>query len=311
MPFSSGVFTRTDGTRSGSDVFVQQKNSAVPVTAALLDNEANDMATGLSTCMLKDGTQTPTANIPMATFKFTGLGAGTARTDSATVGNIQDGSFNQIATAGGTANALTLAPSPAITAYATGQRFIFGATAINTGATTVNVSSVGAVAIVKRTGIGASGLTALTGGEIQNDGGYMEIVYNGSSFTLMNPCPSWSTWTPTFTGFSSDPTGVVARYKKEGTTVTCSVFMSASSGTSNANGFTVSAPFTARTVAGHTWGNASFNAYNNSIAQSNASGVQIASGGTAFVLTLSASTTSWINSGGKSACFTITYEAAS
>ena len=41
-----------------------------------------DIATGLSTCILKDGTQTVTANIPMAGFKFTGLGAGSASGNS-------------------------------------------------------------------------------------------------------------------------------------------------------------------------------------------------------------------------------------
>ena len=42
----------------------------------------NDFATGLSTCVLKDGSQTITANIPMSSFKFTGLGAGSAAGDS-------------------------------------------------------------------------------------------------------------------------------------------------------------------------------------------------------------------------------------
>src|SRR3990167_3283350 len=42
-----------------------------------------DVATnGLSICLLKDGTQTVTANIPMSSFKFTGLAAGTANGNS-------------------------------------------------------------------------------------------------------------------------------------------------------------------------------------------------------------------------------------
>ena len=41
-----------------------------------------DLATGLSTCILKDGTQTLTANIPMSSFKLTGLAAGSASGDS-------------------------------------------------------------------------------------------------------------------------------------------------------------------------------------------------------------------------------------
>lgn len=41
-----------------------------------------DVTTALSTCVLKDGQQTPTANIPMGGFKFTGLGAGAASGNS-------------------------------------------------------------------------------------------------------------------------------------------------------------------------------------------------------------------------------------
>jgi uncharacterized protein (DUF2147 family) len=41
-----------------------------------------DLATGLSTCITKDGQTTVTANIPMSSFKFTGLAAGSASGDS-------------------------------------------------------------------------------------------------------------------------------------------------------------------------------------------------------------------------------------
>lgn len=46
-----------------------------------------DLATGLSTCVTKDGQTTPTANIPMGGFKITGLGLGTATTDAMSVSN--------------------------------------------------------------------------------------------------------------------------------------------------------------------------------------------------------------------------------
>lgn len=41
-----------------------------------------DLATGLSTAITKNGQTTPTANIPMAGFKFTGLGAGSGAGES-------------------------------------------------------------------------------------------------------------------------------------------------------------------------------------------------------------------------------------
>ncbi len=47
------------------------------------------------------------------------------------------------ATAGGTANAITVDPSPALAAYATGAKVVFKAAATNTGAMTINVNSLG------------------------------------------------------------------------------------------------------------------------------------------------------------------------
>jgi len=45
-------------------------------------------ATGLSTCLTKDGQTTPTANIPMGGFKVTGLGNGASAQDAATYGQL-------------------------------------------------------------------------------------------------------------------------------------------------------------------------------------------------------------------------------
>lgn len=48
------------------------------ITAAAFNAFTADIATALSTAIFKDGQQTVTANIPMAGFRFTGLGAGSA-----------------------------------------------------------------------------------------------------------------------------------------------------------------------------------------------------------------------------------------
>lgn len=104
-----------------------------------MNSNLSDIATGLSNCMTKDGQQTITANIPMNSKKFTDLAVGSAATDSANLGQIQAGAFRRSGTAGGTKNALTINPSPAITAYATGQRFtaIIGGTSSDAAATLV------------------------------------------------------------------------------------------------------------------------------------------------------------------------------
>jgi hypothetical protein len=147
------------------------------IESAKFNNVINDMASAISTAIMKDGQSTPTGDIPLATRKITGLGLGTARTDAASLANIQDGSGLYVSVVGGTANAITLTSAPVITAYAAGQTFYFLATAANTGATTVAVSGLAAKNIY------SIGGAALTGGEIAI--GYAEIVYDGTQFRLI------------------------------------------------------------------------------------------------------------------------------
>ena len=73
MPYSSGTFSLV----SGNPV-----TTGTTISSTWANNTLNDIASGLSTCLLKDGTQTVTANIPMSSFKFTGLAAGSAAGDS-------------------------------------------------------------------------------------------------------------------------------------------------------------------------------------------------------------------------------------
>lgn len=78
MPFTSGTFAvYTPGTP-----YV----TATTISSTVANSVNSDFATGLSTCLLKDGTQTVTANIPMSSFKITGLGAPTATGDALSEG---------------------------------------------------------------------------------------------------------------------------------------------------------------------------------------------------------------------------------
>jgi len=82
MGDAAGVYTRTDGVRTGSTVCQQAKAASVNNTAALCDVREQDIATALNNRIFKDGTNSPTANIPMASHKLTGLTAGTTAGDS-------------------------------------------------------------------------------------------------------------------------------------------------------------------------------------------------------------------------------------
>lgn len=76
---------------------------------------------------------------------------------------------------GGIANAVTLTPTVAATSYTNGAVYQFTPQSTNTGATTVNVSSLGAVSLVQ-----GSSRSALNGGELVAGGTY-NIYYDGAN----------------------------------------------------------------------------------------------------------------------------------
>ena len=166
---------------NGSGTFVINSTGQPVVTGTVISSTAfnaltADLATGLSTTMTKDGQTTATANIPMGTFKFTDLGTGSAATDSANISQVQS-SFGSFLTVSGT-DTITATVSPSLTAYAVGQMFAFVAAATNTGAVTINISSLGAKSITK------SGTTALIASDLTANYLYV-IVYDGTQFQLV------------------------------------------------------------------------------------------------------------------------------
>ena len=74
MSFSAGVFSINS---AGQPVV-----TGTTISSSTFNAFTADIGTGLSTCVLKDGTQTITANIPMSSFKLTGLAAGTVAGNS-------------------------------------------------------------------------------------------------------------------------------------------------------------------------------------------------------------------------------------
>lgn len=138
MPFSSGTYTLPSGNPVVSGTTIQ---------SSWANTTLSDIGTALSTCVLKDGTQTITANIPMSNFKVTGLGSATALTDAANLGQIQSGAASYLTGVAGT-NTVTATATPAAT-LAVGQRFWLIPAATNTGAVTLQIgaNSAGAVQI--------------------------------------------------------------------------------------------------------------------------------------------------------------------
>jgi hypothetical protein len=104
--------------------------------------------------------------------------ASTTRALYPTTGQVQDGAFLWGGTAGGTADALTITLTPAITAYAAGQVFQFIAASTNATATpTINVNGVGVKTIKRQSG------AAIQTGDI-SAGAVVQVAYNGTDFLL-------------------------------------------------------------------------------------------------------------------------------
>lgn len=185
MPWSGSApsqsFTRTDGTSTGDDTWQQAAAAPRPIEADDHDVHDTDLKDGINACLKKDGGNTASADLPMGGFKHTNVGEAAARTQYSRFSQIQDNKGEYVATVGGTADVITLTPSPAITAYVAGQRFTFIAGGDNTGAVTVNVSGVGA----KDVKLNDGSATALAAGAIQG-GSIVDIEYDGTNFLLLN-----------------------------------------------------------------------------------------------------------------------------
>lgn len=170
--------------RNGSGTYSLPSGNPVvtgtTIASATHNTTMSDVATALTDSIAKDGQTTPTANLPMGGFKHTGVASGSSRTDYTSIAQLQDGGIIYVATVGGTADVITLTPSPAISAYAAGQTFRFLASGANTTAVTVNVSGLGAKDVTKR------GSTALGANDLLS-GCLHSITYDGTRFQLTNP----------------------------------------------------------------------------------------------------------------------------
>ena len=166
---------------NGSGTYVRPTGQPVVAGTAISDSVFNtltaDLATALTTCVTRNGQSPATANLPMGTYKLTGLGNGSAATDSAAYGQIQS-SANKIITVGGTADVITGSLSPTLLSYVTGDIYSFLVGSTNTTNVTINIDGLGARAIT------VNGATALVAGSLPS-GKAVQIGYDGTQFQLL------------------------------------------------------------------------------------------------------------------------------
>lgn len=174
MPWSGSTYTKWNGTGG----WTADAAAGVGIEAGRHDTQDTDFQDGINACLNKNGLNTPTTNLPMGGFRHTGVGNGTARTDYAAIGQVQDSTPMWGGTSAGTGTAYTLTLTPALTAYVTGQVFRWNAHTVVTGAATININGLGAKTL-QRQG------TALVGNEFKaND--IIEMIYDGTQFQITN-----------------------------------------------------------------------------------------------------------------------------
>jgi len=185
----SGVFSRTNGTNNGSDVWEQDKGDGTKIVASLHDVHDEDLADGIQACLAKNGENAATADLPMGGFIHTGVGAGTALTHYARLSQVIADPHNFGGTSTGAANVFAFSLPIAVSAYATGQIVRFIAHQSSTGACTLNANSVGSIALTDYYGVmGANSIR--TGDHVvafHNGTNFVRIPMNGArkqTFTL-------------------------------------------------------------------------------------------------------------------------------
>lgn len=171
MSWSAGIFSRIHN-------WVSDRDAVINITASRMDEDSDDFVAGINNTLTKDGQNSPTADLPMASQKHTTVGNASARNQYAAAGQVQDAAFIYAADSGA-ADVYAITLAPAITAYATGALYLFKAANTNTGASTLNVNGLGAKAIQKR---GA----ALAAGDIAANN-LVAVVYDGTQFQLVSP----------------------------------------------------------------------------------------------------------------------------
>ena len=183
MPWSGGTYTRTDGVRTGTTVCAQQRTADLDLTDTVFDAMHNDLATAINNTDHPRRAELPHRQPAHERQESTPTWR-TAR-PATTMPRMASfwtppGVWVPGSSVGGTANAITLTPTTAITAYEANQLFTFPVKSDNTGAVTLAVSEpFAAVAFTM------AGNQAFVGGELQATA-IVQALYDGMRFQAIN-----------------------------------------------------------------------------------------------------------------------------
>lgn len=249
MPWSGGTYSKWNNATGG---WTGDQTNGIGIESGRHDSQDNDFTTGINSCLVKDGTNTPTADLNMGNYKHTNVANGSALNHYASLGQVQAGAFIWGGTSTGSANSQTISISPSPSAYAAGQCFRFVAGYTNTGAATLQVNSLGTKNVY-----GVDTGTNLGVGCIRA-GTVHEVVYDGTNFILLNPSKAQSTFTPSIgQGSPVSMTVSQAEYSIDGPFVEVQVSVTATAAGAAA-AITASVPVAMITAGGPVVGSARF-----------------------------------------------------
>ena len=179
MGWSGGTYTRSDGVFTGTSIWQSNRDAGTKIVADRHDTHDQDLATGINSCINKDGSNAMTGAMNMGSQKISSLADGTAHTDGVNAGQIQDGGLIFQASDTGSANTYAIALTPAVTAYVAGQVFHFKAANASSGASTLNVNALGAKNIKKKND------QDIAAGDIEQNA-IVSVIYDGTSFQMLS-----------------------------------------------------------------------------------------------------------------------------
>lgn len=105
--WSGGTYTKGNNSTGG---WTGDASLGIGIEAGRHDTQDDDFATGINACLTKDGTNSPSANLPMGGYKHTGVANASSNDEYTTQGQLKNNSFTA------ELEALEVAPTSADTA---------------------------------------------------------------------------------------------------------------------------------------------------------------------------------------------------
>lgn len=216
--------------------WVQDRNNGIKILAARMDAEMDGFATGLSTCITKDGQQTVTADIPFNSHKITLLASPTLRTDGMNLAQAQDGTASYVSVTGSGTYIGSLNPAVSTTPDGMLVQVYFAKSNATTGTASLNLNGIGARNLVDASG------SMLARNDIKN--GMAQVISKGGMYYYSRPVNAQSRFglpyggilataatAPLNTFFEVDCTGTAQTMPTDGSATAGDVMMFAKFGT--------------------------------------------------------------------------------